>query len=99
MPQRETVRVRHTEQTDRLRSGSGTAPDEVDVEGCIVWPAASREEGKGWIQISGYDFLAPAGSDIRATDEVQVRGDWYHVEGVPGDFGRKGLMVNVRRLV
>lgn len=95
--QKETVVVRRKGQVDKLRGGNPVTTT-FDVTGCVVWPAASHEENQGWVQIDGYNFKAPAGSDIKAEDEVQVRGNWYQVEGVPGDYGRKGLIVNARRV-
>lgn len=93
---KETVLVRRAQKVDKLRPAAAAAP-EHPLEGCLVWPAASKEEGKGWIQIDGYDFLARPGADVVATDEVQVRGDWYQVEGKPADYGRRGVLVNARR--
>lgn len=98
----ETITVVRKPRVDKLKPTSGVE-QRFDIEGCIVWPRAAVEEGRGWIQKAGQNVFAPAGSDIRPDDEVIVRGLRYSVEGIPGDFRsrrgkRKGLLVNLERV-
>lgn len=93
----EAVKVVRNPRPSKLRPNPG-AEQRFDVEGCLVWPRASNEEGKGWVQISGYGVLFPAGSDIVASDQVLCRGELHSVVGKPGDYGRKGIIVTLERV-
>lgn len=86
----ETITVIPQVVTDRLRDPSGAAEPPYDIEGCIVWPRQSEEEGKGWVQIDGENVFAPPGSVVPATARVELRGKTYDVEGSPGDYRLRG---------
>lgn len=100
----ETVLVYRTARQDTL--------DDVDpaaggphhqIDNCIIVPRTSTELGKGEVIIDGQNVFAPAGSDVQADDEVEVRGVLYDVEGVPGDYRsargkKKVLWVVLKRL-
>lgn len=93
----ETVTVVRKPRADKLKP-TPSVEDRVDVEHCLVWPRASNEQGKGWVQISGYGVLFPPGSDVLATDQAVVRGELHSVAGKPGDYGRKGIIVTLERV-
>jgi hypothetical protein len=98
---RETVVVVRKPKVDKLKPASGPTA-EIPVPKCYVLPRANQEEGGGWIQVSGYTVIAPVGSDIRADDQIRIRGELYAVEGVPGEYpvrvGKPGLFVTVERV-
>lgn len=95
----ETITVVRKPRPDRLKPVV-SAEARFDIADCIVWPRASFEDGKGWVQVDGYSVFAPPGSDVVATDQVICRGVLHSVEGKPGDFrnkaGRpKGLLITL----
>jgi hypothetical protein len=94
----ETITVKPQLRTDRLRDPSGSAPAEYDISGCLSWPRASLEEGKGWVGIAGVNVKAPAGSVIPRTALVELDGKTYSVDGEPQDYGRKGVIVQLTRV-
>ena len=49
----------------------------------------STEEGKGWVIVEGRQIIAPFGSDILATDQVEVDGETWSVDGEPGEYENK----------
>lgn len=67
-------------------------PTEICVPGCAVSPRDSTGAGTNEITdardtvIVGLTLYAPAGTDIRATDQVRVNGELYEVDGQPGRF-------------
>lgn len=81
---------------------------EFDVKRCALAPRTTAREG----EVHDYDhdglivgarLFAPAGVDIRHTDEVRARGEVYQVEGDPGRWAspyssrRPGQVVTLRR--
>lgn len=98
---RETVTVVRKPKVDKLKPASGPTA-EIPVRRCFVLPRSNHEADSGWVQISGWTVIAPVGSDIRADDQVRVRGELYAVEGVPGEFpvrkGKPGLFVTLERV-
>lgn len=97
----ETVTVVRKPRVDKLKP-TPAVEERFDIEKCIVWPRASHEEGKGWVQIEGYNVFAPPGSDIVADDQVICRGEIHSVDGKPGDYQKngkgKGLLVTLERV-
>lgn len=63
------------------------------MAGCSVSPRDGNTVGSNEITqarntvITGLTLYAPAGTDLRATDRVRVRGVLYDVDGQPGWFG------------
>ncbi len=90
---KETILVHRRVAVDRLDPDAG-AETTREQKRCIVIPAASKEDGKGWIQVFGYTVVAPKGADIEADDEVTVRGDRMQVVGKPGVYPKQ-VIVNV----
>lgn len=84
----DVITVVRKPQVDRLKPVAGPA-EEFDIQGCMAIPRASQEEGRGWVQTSGYTVYAPGGSDVKAEDQVRFRGQLYSVEGEPGDLRNK----------
>jgi hypothetical protein len=67
-------------------SGSGTTHT---VAGCALAPRTSNEDiqGRGDTVIVGLTLYAPYGSDITATDKIQIPGGLiYEVVGEPGQW-------------
>lgn len=89
---KETVRIQHFGDPDR--SGERQPDDAaVVVKGCFVIPRMSAADAeRGERVISGFTVVLPPGTDISSTDELEVRGETFVVDGVPGDFGRKGII-------
>lgn len=100
----ETIQV-FRDSADLDRWGEQTedlVPDEI--RGCVVLPrgVGGEENQNASTVISGLQVFCPPGSDVKATDEVVVRGTRYEVDGEPGDYrsasGRpKVLLVNLRK--
>lgn len=58
------------------------AATEIDVTGCAVAPASSSENVAARDQVSqGLTVWLPAGTDVRPTDRMRVRGLLYAVDG------------------
>lgn len=85
---RTVTRIR-APKVDRLKGDASGPPDELAIEGCVVMPRSSQEEGKGWVIISGRMVVAPFGADVLATDRVRVDGVTWEVDGEPGDYENK----------
>lgn len=99
----ETVRVTPKVEVDRLRGPIGTAADPYDLEGCIVVPRSSREEGKGIVGIEGFDvFYFGKLAAPPHTAEVEVRGETHEIADIPRDYiirgRRKGLIFTTKRV-
>jgi hypothetical protein len=90
----ETVTVVRKAKVDRLKPVAGPL-QEFDIEKCSVIPRASNEAEGGWVQIDGYTVVAPGGSDIRADDQLRVRGELHSVIGKPGRFVKRRREVAV----
>lgn len=78
----------------------GDAPELV-IEGCLVAPAVSREpteRGRAGVVV-GWTVVAPAGTDVKFTDQLRVRGVLCDVEGEVGDWRSEpgGVVINVTR--
>jgi hypothetical protein len=98
----ETITVVRKPRPDKLKPVDA-AEERFDIEKCVVWPRGSFEEGRGWIQISGFSVFAPPNADILAEDQVVCRGELHSVIGTPGDFWnkrgkKKGLLVTLERV-
>ena len=60
---------------------------ETDVSGCAVAPRSSSEDLQARDQvIVGLNVWMPSGTDVRATDQMRVRGILYEIDGEPGSF-------------
>ena len=84
-----TINVVRTTKVDRLADAPVGSPDEHEIVGCAVLPRISTEEGKGWVIVEGRQIIAPFGSDILATDQVEVDGETWSVDGEPGEYENK----------
>lgn len=84
-----TVRVVRAVKRDRFDTSPATVPPEHDIEGCVVLPRTSHEEGQGWVVVKGRMIIAPHASDILADDQVRIDGDTWSVDGEPGDYENK----------
>lgn len=78
--------------------GDAQSPSTHEVAGCVKWPrvtneAASsvRDQSTDFSQsvATGYMLHVPAGSDLLASDEIQLPGDtsWWQVNGDPLPWG------------
>lgn len=67
-------------------------PTEIPVPGCGVAPRDSTGSAANELTdardtvISGLMIFAPYGTEVRATDQMRVKGQLYDVVGLPGDF-------------
>ena len=88
----ETVVILRTEPDDVDPYGDPIpgASTETPVEGCAVW--TGREANAEPVAADRAPLIAdltisfPAGTDVRSTDRVRVRGKVYDVEGDPFEF-------------
>jgi hypothetical protein len=89
----ETIHVIRKPKVDKLKPASGPT-EEFDVDDCFVIPRSSNETEGGWVQLSGYTVVAPGGTDVRADDQITVRGEVHSVIGKPGLYrkGRKSYL-------
>lgn len=98
--QRETVEYKAPQDTDDVGDPVGPLVDWQPIERCRVWPRESDEQGTTVI-IAGFGVHVPYSAknpQIDATGLMRVRGKEYDVDGVPGDFGRKGQVVYLKRV-
>lgn len=103
----ETLVVHRPSSTlDRFGDPTSTEPDR-EVEGCAIVPrpaAGEDADPRSMTVIAGLQAFCPPDADIRATDQVTVRGRRYEVDGEPGDFrarrtgASKVLLVNLKRV-
>lgn len=99
----ETMVVKpRAQETDRYGDPVGEPTGGGPIEGCIVWPRTSEEEGRGLVVLEGQNVFTPPGADVLARDIVTLRGEDWQVQGEPGDYrlrGRKkGLLVVLGRV-
>lgn len=92
MPKRGTEVVTVRRQATKDRYGN-RVPGEVvgALRRCITYPRASTEDAdRGTVSIDGLTVWAPAplSTDLKATDDVEIDGDLYSVEGTPGAWKR-----------
>ena len=87
------------ERVDSLDPAPAGEPPRT-VEGCTVVPLmqTGEETFAGQVVNADYFVKTPAGTDIKATDRVTIRGYDCAVEGVPADFGRKGVLFQASRI-
>jgi hypothetical protein len=86
------------------------APVEIEVPGCAIAPRDGSGAGSNELTqardtvIVGLTVYAPAGTDLRSTDQMRVRGELYEVDGEAGAFrspftGASGPVVAALRRV
>ena len=63
-------------------------PDDVVVEGCLVYPRTSDEADGTYERtvVTGMTLLAPAGTVITAEMKIRHKGREYGVVGDPGEW-------------
>ena len=84
---------------------SSTSP-EATITGCLWAPGDTsepRERGQHGVVVAG-DLLAPAGTDIKAGDQIRLPGDpdAFNVEGQPERWNGErvgGVLAKLRRVV
>lgn len=84
------------------RTGDETPGAVVGVlRGCHVLPRASTENAdRGIVSIEGFSVIVPwpqpapwpTDAEVLATDKIIVRGKEHTVEGVPGEWVKRGKM-------
>jgi hypothetical protein len=98
MAQKEAIRVRRARET-RMGDPVGPVKPWLEIRGCLVVPRESQDFGqRGRVILSGFMIKAPRTATILDTDEVEVRGEVYQVDGAVGDFKRKGKLLYVKRV-
>lgn len=92
-----TITVVRRTKVDRLSTTLEALAPTILVTGCVVMPRTSFEQEKGWVVVEGRMIVAPHGSDVLASDQVQVDGHIWDVDGEPGEYedrrGRVKAMV------
>ena len=91
----ETVHILRKAKVDRLKPVYDV-PQEFDIEGVHLIPAASNEAENGWVQIDGFTLVTKGWEDIRPDDQVVARGETYSVIGQPGEYVKRG---NVKAVI
>ncbi len=79
--------------------------DPIGVDGApctvqaVVWPRTSTEDSdRGVIIIQGLNMKLPAGDPIAAVDVVTARGEDWDVDGVPGVYLNKAVLVVLKKV-
>lgn len=86
------VRVRTTpDTTDQYGDPVPGTTVRTPIEGAVVAPLLTSGEGETHTigrngVVVGYTLYTPEGVDIRRTDQVEINGDLYDVEGQPGQW-------------
>ncbi len=76
--------------------GSDGAPR---TEQAVVWPRTSTENAdRGVVIIQGLNMKLPAGDPITAVDVVTARGEDWDVDGVPGVYINKAVLVVLKKV-
>lgn len=97
MAQKETIK-RRPKRATRMGDPIGPVPPWVEIRGCLVVPRESQDfEQRGRVVLAGFMIKAPASATILETDELEVRGQIYQVDGAVGDFRRKGKLLYCKR--
>ena len=102
------VRIRPAKVADRY-SGETTRLDyanatRADIANVVVAPRSSAEPSGSGRVITTLGLAFPAGTDIAATDRVEVRGTEYAIDGDVVDFvhpitgSRPGAVATLRRV-
>lgn len=76
---------------DRTGKPKPSIPDVV-ISGVIVVPRRSGEGEQGTIILDGWKLICPKGTDIIASDLIEVRGKTYGLVGNPGDYGKRVIV-------
>ena len=98
MAKKETIR-RRPQRPTRLGDPVGSVPPWVLIPNCVVIPRESQDfEQRGRVIVHGFLIRTKAGVTILDTDEIEVRGKIYQVDGAVANFGRKGLLLYVRKV-
>lgn len=79
---------------------TGAAGSPVTVEGCKVWPRTGTEDAsRGSIVIEGLSVWIPSTQvEITALHKVKARGEVFTVEGFPGYYTGKGILVALEKV-
>lgn len=71
----------------------------------LVWPRSAADNSSREIVngvqntvIVGLTALLPRGEQVSPDDKIFARGVMWEVEGEPGDYKRRGVMVALRRV-
>lgn len=102
----ETVTIKRRTASGRDTHGNTTwTTSEIPIEGCAVWPTGSTEQTQGQDQTSErLTVWFPYGTDVQSTDQVQVRGLAYEVEGLASSWAspftatKAGVEVRLERV-
>lgn len=63
---------------------ANVVPLDTDIPGCNVQPASSTEQtAQRETVVTLFTAWLPAGSDVRATDQLRWRGSLYNVDSLP----------------
>lgn len=99
MATRETVTVVRPPAKGRFGDPVPGTAAEIPVEGCLFAPGPSGEnlDGANQVDATGTVF-APAGTVVRPSDRLRVRGELYEVAGKPMDWGTSGVQIPLRQV-
>lgn len=105
MPRKETIKIRHAREEDRFGDPQGPVPAWIVIPGATVVPRQSQDyEQRGAIVISGFMVALPGvikdttgqTVELADSDEVEIRGEVYQVDGAIGDYGKKIIFYTMR---
>jgi hypothetical protein len=88
---------------DRYGNDIPGATTRYEIDDCLVAPRLAGDAGEGGRQgvIVGTTVYFPKGTDVRASDQLEVRGETHTIEGDPGWWrgapGRWDVEVATRR--
>jgi hypothetical protein len=87
----ETITRIRKAKVDKLKPQTATTPDEEEFGNCEVLPRQPIETDRGLVGVEGWDvFCFNPACDVVRTDQVELRGATYNVEGEPRRFTKKG---------
>lgn len=76
----------------RDRGGKPKPSADLPIKGVIVIPRRSGEGEQGTVILDGWKLICPKGTDLVASDLIEVRGKTYGILGNPGDYGKKVIV-------
>lgn len=87
----ETITRIRKPKVDKLKPQTATTPEEQDFGSCEVLPRQPVETDHGQVGVEGWDvFCFDETCDVVRTDQVELRGIVYNVEGEPRRFTKRG---------
>lgn len=98
---RETIFYLPERNRDRNGDFVGPTPEEVAINGVVIWPRASEEKDGGEVNIDGENLAMPDNAttqQIRSDGQLRVRGLLHTVDEPPARYAGRRILVKTKRV-